>query len=500
MCKMRLQNLKNTKLAPKKLMKKVLLINPKNANSNETHTVPNYGLGILAAILKKRGHSVLVVDYLFMHKYIDISVFIKDFKPDVVGLSAFSVNAKIVDYLIYRIHELISKAPIIVGGPHATFYSNILEKNKKIDYIVMGEGELIVNSLVEQAIKENSPKIIQSHKLADLDDVPYPDYENFYMKENLREYPIMTSRGCPYQCSFCSVGKMGHKKWRVRSPEKCIEELKFVRDNLNPRLRVMVMDDAPAVNKIRFKKFLQLYYQEFNLPLYVCNLRADNIDEELVILLKKCGCDRICIGVESAHPEVLKMTNKNETIEQIETACKLIKKHGVKLVLLFLVGLPGDNLERMNVSIKFANRIKAESLGLNVVIPYQGTEMRRWFEEHGKIYNEFDETSMSTNNFKCPGPFCDCPDFPKEDIKKAYYIFLFRTRTLELNLGNFLTAIKAAVKHRLIFDFVCWIPYGLIKNFQNKKFLFKKALHFYQTEGKSYMLRKILFHIRRTFS
>jgi len=497
---MKIQDLKKIKPVPEKLRKKVLLINPTNTNSNETHTVPNYGLGVLAAILKKRGHSVLVVDYLFMHKDIDVSVFIKEFKPDVVGLSVFTVNAKVVDYLVSRINGLVPNVPIMVGGPHATFYSNILQRNKKIDYIVDGEGELIINELVEQAIKEDSPKIVQATELANLDDIPYPDYENFYMKENLREYPIMTSRGCPYQCSFCSVRKLGHRKWRVRSPEKCMEELKFVRDNLNPKLRVMVMDDAPATDKSRFKKFLQLYLQEFNSPLYICNLRADNLDEELVILLKKCKCEMICIGVESAHPEVLKMTNKNETIEQIETACKLIKKHKVKLGLLFLVGLPGDNLERIEASIKFANKLKAESVVLNVVIPYRGTEVRRWFDEHGKIYNEFDEASMSTSDFKCPGPFADSPDFTREEIKKAFYKFLFRTRTIELNSGNFLTALGSAIKYRLVFDFVCWTPHGIIKNIKNKKVFFKKTLHFYRTEGLSYTLRKMIFHMKRTFN
>jgi len=280
---------------------KVLLINPKKEDS--PFCFPHNGLAQLSSALKQDKNEVLIIDYSFLYNETrDINYFVDSYKPDVIGISLYTLAFKEGIKIIKKIRKANNNIPIIVGGAHPTLYFEDLEKEKDIDYIVIGEAELIINDLVKYARRQDKPEIVRSAIITDIDNLPLPDFTSFYDYKNILIYPLMTSRGCPFKCSFCASSTIS-RKWRSRDPEKCIEELKLAK-KIFQNIKVIICDDNPTADKNRFKRFLKLYIDEIGNELSIINTRADGIDDELLILLKKCGVNNIAIGVESANEEV----------------------------------------------------------------------------------------------------------------------------------------------------------------------------------------------------
>lgn len=489
---MEYKNLLRIKKVRKK--KRILLLNPRRKTCEVS--IPHMGLAILAAILKKRGHEVLVVDYQLIHSAPRIFFFIKRFKPDVIGLSIITANTKEAMELLREIRGIDKKIPVLVGGPHVTLYYDNLEKNRDIDYIIIGEAEPVIIDIVENVRRQDNAKIIKPKTIIDPNKLPYADYKSFYKWEHIRSYPIMTSRGCPYRCSFCPVLSLSAKKWRPRDPEDCIRELEIAMKELNPNLHVLIQDDNPLVVPERFYKFLDTYSRRIKMRLAVTNVRADNVNDALLNLLKKSGCHSIGLGVESANPEVFRLVNKGETLETIDKAARLVKKHGLTLSFCFIIGLPEDNIRRIKDSIKFAKKHKPDAIYWNMVMPYKNTAVRVWFEKKGRLYDEVGKTSLIDGDFKCEEPSVETLNFTVYERKKAHYMCLFETVDERLKLRKLPQIFIEAVKYRLYGEFFYWLPRGIIKSVKRKIELLQKAHAYSHREGISNLIKRTLFLVR----
>lgn len=483
----------NVKKIPADKKKKILLINPKRRNV--LFTTPHNGLAILAGIIKARGHDVRVVDYAFSYNIKDkpISYFINEFKPDVIGISIYTPNAREAEEILSKIYDYSPKIPIMVGGPHGTLYTDIVGKIHGIDYIFRGEAELTILNVIEKAKKEKIPKIINSKDLVDLDTLPFPDYESFYDWQSMTNYSIMTSRGCPFQCSFCASAGLAYRRWRPKNPEKCIEELEKAQREISPNLKFVVFDDNPITDKERFNDFLKLYAERINAELTVVNVRADGVTDEFLRLLKKCRVNFISIGVEHGHPEVFKMINKGETLEQIERAAKLIKKHKIGLGLSFVIGVPGDTLERTKASIRFCKRVKADEYSINLISPYRYTAAREWFEKNNaKLYNEIGYDVQPLTSIRCESPVVETSDFTKKDREKAYYMFLFGVAEERLRLSKMPEILSIVREYELYSVFFSWLPYGIIAELKLARKFIRRAISIYKTYGFNYLVKRYL--------
>jgi anaerobic magnesium-protoporphyrin IX monomethyl ester cyclase len=479
--------------------KRILLINSKR--KQVLFTPPHNGLAILAAIIKEKGHEVKIVDYSFSfkNKDKDISFFVNDFKPDVIGISIYTPNALEAGNIISRLNEIDSKIPIMVGGPHATLYTDVLEKNKKIDYIFRGEAELTILNVIEKAKKEKKPVVINSEFLVDLDALPFPDYKSFYDWESMTHYSIMTSRGCPFQCCFCASAGLAYRRWRPRDPEKCIQELEKAQKEISPNLKFVVFDDNPITDKERFKKFLRMYSERIKSELTVVNVRADGIDDEFLELLKKCKVDFISIGVEHAHPEVFKWINKGETLEQIEKAAKLIKKHKINLGLSFVIGTPYDNLERTKESIKFCRKVKADDYSINLITPYRYTAARKWFEENNaKLYDEVGHLSQPINQVRCLPSLVETPDFTRKEREKAYYMFLMGVADQTFRLSRLPQILPIIREYDLYGDFFSWIPRAILLELKLARKFIRRGVLTYRTSGFLYLIKRYVAYRNQT--
>lgn len=409
-------------------MKKVLFIQPW-LRTVASYT-PHVGLGMLARVLKDAGHDVLVLDMVIDKT--PVKEVVEVFDPDVIGITVYTPVAKEA----YRIADEvlgIKKVPLIAGGPHTKFYYPELIKDGRFSYIIQGEAENVIVDVVERAIIQK-PEVISS-PLPDVTKLPFPDFTAFHNYRNIEAYPLLTSRGCPFECSFCEVYALTSRKWRYRSSEQCIEELKTAVKTFPHLWKIDIPDDCPTGSLKHFKDFLNMYLESgINLPLVVSNLRADRLDEEVLELLKKTGADSLCVAAEHGHPEVFNMINKGETLEEIKAAARMIKKAGLRLGMCFIIGLPGDSLERIQYSINMAKELKVDYCYWNMIIPHKGTQVRDWFDKNGKLYDEVGTTSLKGHSFVCDDPVVETKDFTREERKQAYFLSMLRTNSYRLKI------------------------------------------------------------------
>ena len=431
--------------------KSVLFV--RNIKRTDNYAVPHLGLALLCAALKSRGHRPAVLDYLlFLGKRPPgLREIISKFRPDVLAMSLYtSTIGESVNFL--REFKKLLDIPVIVGGPHATLYAEELTSNRIGDYIIKGEAEVIISDIVEKAACQETPRIIDAPRPDMMKDILLPDFRYFLNYENIRVYPLQTSRGCPYLCSFCAVRCLAGQTWRKRDIKACLGELMLARTYLS-RLRVVkIVDDAPTVDRDRFKDFLKDYISEdIGLEMIIDNVRADSVDEELVALAKRAHNRSLCIAVEHADPDIFKSIGKSESLGQIEKAAESIKKAGLNLGLCFIIGLPGDNFERTIKSVRFAKELKADFIYWNMVHPMKCTEIRDCFIKEGAtLYPDDNYTSFDCHTLKSPRVVVETDDFPAEERKRAYFAASVFTGQYHLNIREIYYLIKYGLRYKLL--------------------------------------------------
>jgi len=445
---------------------RILLFNAKRKKC--VSTSPHVGLAMIAAVLRQKGHNVMVVDYQFIHRAPAPDFFMKNFKPDVIGITLYTATMREAEYIIERVCE--AGVPIVVGGPHATLYADELIKDKRLSCVVKGQAEDVVCSVFEEYAHGAKNRIIES-SFSDVTVLPTADFTCFYSFRTTRCYPLLTSRGCPFNCSFCAVALLSGRTWRPRDPGLCIEELKQAKRTM-PNIKSMVIyDDHPMFDKKHIVDFLDLYMKEaIGLPFTVINVRADSLDEEMVGLLKRAGCTSIALGVEHGDPEVFRMVNKQESLEDIERAARIIKKHGLPLYLCFVIGLEGDSLEKTKASIEFAKRLGPTHIYWNMANPFKGTRLRQWYEKEGTIFDLVNHSSWVDADFICDEPRAQTPDFSVEERKKAYYSAIMETNDLRLRSIDFSRLLPYVSRYNLWKEYRHWLL-NKFKNLLRGRFL-----------------------------
>ncbi len=429
---------------------KILFVRLKK--KSDTNPVPHLGLGILASILRNAGHDVIVLDYLLYPSDNNSPILenvIDSIKPDAIGFSIYTATSKASLEMIGRIFHY--KIPIIVGGPHPSLYGEELISVKGISYIVRGEAEAIIIELIKNIRYLEKPEIIDG-TVADMDKVPFPDFTVFMNKEYINQYPLQTSRGCPFNCSFCAVKFIASRKWRSRDYKLCVDEVAKAK-SLYPGLEyVKIVDDAPTVNIVHFKNFLNEYIsRKIRLKMIIDNIRADGIDEELVKLVKDAGSDNICIGVESGNEVVFKAINKSETLDDIKRAANLIKKGGLRLGTCFVIGLPHDNLKRVKDSIILTKELKPDFIFWNMAHPMKKTEIMDWFSVNAaQIYNTEDYSSYDTHTLNIREPVIETKDFTRYQRKKAYFIAMVETQQYQVNVHETFLLFAYSIKYNYL--------------------------------------------------
>lgn len=410
------------------------------------NSYPSLGLGYLAAIAEQEGHEAAIFDMGLRPKK-PIAEEVKeivDWKPDVIAFTSMTTSYRSVEEAVALLKEgLGKKVPIIIGGPHATTLPELTLQNPNIDFLVYGEGEYVFRDWLRQIVagdtnwgknrglwyKDEDGHVVNGGErelIPNLDELPFPARHLF----DLKAYPlyapdghqmitVLTSRGCPYKCSFCFKGIVG-RTYRQRSPENIVAELRQIIDRYGVR-NFYFMDDLFTINVKRLEAILD-YFIAQNLDVrWRCLARVDRVNPDLLRKMYKAGCRQIHFGIESGNPEILKRTAKHINLDQVRQAIEWTEDAGIMTKGYFILGLPGDTEETMNQTIEFAASLRLSEAMFSIATPMPGTEL--WEELVHKnpdtVYNADFTKSYYYNSYTSEiAPFMNVSEVSDDKLSK----------------------------------------------------------------------------------
>jgi radical SAM superfamily enzyme YgiQ (UPF0313 family) len=367
-------------------LSRITLVEPLSAFNGYSHfKLPLLGLLYLGTILKRLGHQVTVHSEDIspvLHKksgFLDPALQ----ESDVVGISAMTCTANRAYAIARAVRSAKPKVRIFIGGPHATFMPQ--EASLYADVVVLGEAESNIGQLVENTATRG---IFQGQKIPDLDQLPYPDFSLMgKLATAMRYAPLSTSRGCPFDCSFCSVTTMFGRKIRFRSPESVLDEIEL-RHGSGYR-RFFFYDDNFGVSRERSKEFLEgILRKKLNLK-WTAEARVEvSEDEELLKLMARTGCHYLLFGLESVNPKTLSSYNKKQSLEDIINCIRRVRRHDIKVHGMFVLGSDDDSSETVRQTVKFCNQFKVDSAQFAILFPIPGTRLYQKLETEGRIFTK----------------------------------------------------------------------------------------------------------------
>jgi len=438
---------------------KVLIINPpwpgkgygtRSQNRIIKHRSDKYlqypiFLAYSASQMRTAGHEVSYLDSVIQD--LDINQTLAEARrarPDAIFMETTTPSID-ADYESLTALKKSTEAKIIVGGPHATyFHREVLEKCLAIDIVIRHEFDTKIAKVISNLDRldgvkgityRNDGQIIDNgdgEMAGDLDRIPFPDREvipwKWYKEAWYSRQPfmnMMTSRGCPYHCTFClwPQSMYGHKQ-RFRSLDNVLAEIRYLIDRYGLK-EVNIDDGTFTTNRQRVIEFCQMLRNEKIKLIWTCNGRVDNLDDEMLKEMKESGCKMIRLGVESGSQEVLNKIKKGLTLKQIEDGIRMVKKHGIQALGGFMFGFPYDTRETVEQTIRFAKELSPDQVQFSISMCYPGTSLYEYAKESGlliaKSYKEFDMTH---------GPVVKTLDMERDELEhilaKAYREFYFR--------------------------------------------------------------------------
>ena len=389
------------------MIKRVTLIEPKNDHLHifSKFELPRLGGLLLATILRDKGYET---EFLFMQGK---EIWSRGLEADLVGISTISATATAA----YAIADECRRKgiPVVMGGAHVSFLPE--EALEHADYCIVGEGEtclpLLVDALNGKCSFEVVPGLVWKENgairrnpaaapIEDLDSLPFPDFSLLKMgggRSKIGEaglgratIPVQTSRGCPYDCTFCSVtGMFGHR-YRHRSTSNIVAELA----HYNPRRQMIFFyDDNFAANPGKTKELLR---EMIRLRLgfrWSTQVRSDVArDPEMLDLMKQAGCATLYIGFESVDPAALKEMNKKQTVEEIRQAIRAIRSRGIHVHGMFVFGFDADTPATARATVDFALAEKVDSTQFLILTPLPGSSFYTQMIAEGRLIDKSWET------------------------------------------------------------------------------------------------------------
>lgn len=449
---------------------------------------PPLGIAYLAAVSEKKGWEVNVIDSeAWGYNYEDIRKMIGLFMPDLIGMQTYCTNISQCQKVANIAKSINQNIRVILGGAQVTLFPDkYIQEN--IDFVCVGEGELVVEKLLTKLeqnsnnpdtipdyndipglVWNNSKEIVINKKqelITNLDLIPLPArhlfpmhlYQSSAQLRGKKTLNIMTSRGCPYRCAYCSGHINFGRSFRYFSTERVIEELKImIRDFKIDGIQFY--DETFTVNKKRvFELCDALIKNNVNLP-WTCFTRVNLVDEELLTAMKKAGCYQIFFGIESGNQRLLDLIKKDITLDQARNAVKLCKNIGIESFCSFMINLPSETKEESINTIKFAIELDPDYAQFPITTPFPGTELYNIAKKEGNFVTEDWSKFMSWDQvvFVSKGRTIEEIKETDKDAYKQFYMrprYVLRTinRFRKLPIGKVMNLVKAGIKTVFISD------------------------------------------------
>jgi anaerobic magnesium-protoporphyrin IX monomethyl ester cyclase len=398
-------------------MLKIFLLSAPTETLQSYHQYYPLGIIYLASILRDMGHQVIVKDYFYnKEEKADTEFYriLEEFSPDIVGFSMWTMNRVASYKMANAIKRKYKNIKIITGGPHASYmYKQILEEFD-FDFVVIGEGETTTKELVECIESKGDLSLVkgiaykdrfnkmrinpQRDFLEDINTLPVPSHIDF--KEKIlasKEAYIMTSRGCPIGCIYCSTSHFWGKLWRARGAERVIEEIEYLVDTFPCLESIMFHDDAFTLDRKRTIDICRMMIERGIKINWNCQTRVNSLNQEVASWMKKAGCRHVYLGVESGSQNIINNIGKKITIEEIKRTAKILEDAGIPYGVYLMVGNPGENEETIEETIKLINELSPTNFNRPAILQiYPGTELYRMAKENGFITDGYWATDNKT--------------------------------------------------------------------------------------------------------
>lgn len=446
--------------------------------------LPWLGMAYVAAAARAAGHHVHLRDYEVLGLgYEHLAADIRDFKPEVIATAVF-INNTDRCIKMCRVAKAIDPAiKTVLGGPQATIFPDEFSDARDVDFVIISEAEISFTRLASYAHdpsaykdiagicwRDASGQMIRNPRqplIENIDCVPLPALDLYPME---KYYPpvyvrgkkvanIVTSRGCPYECTFCEAKLTFGRTHRFHSEERVLADLDFLHDTYGYD-SFQFYDDIFTTSKKRVTKLCNLLIDKGRRYQWMCYTRTDLVDPDLLRLMKEAGCYQISFGPESGDQEMLDSIKKSLTVEENFRGIQQTQEAGILAVGTFMLGLPGEKAEQTQKTIDFAVNSKLDYAIFGVTEPYPGTEMWRDCLESGYFIDADDEhTNHLLPNFaKIWVPAGRTRDELEGSVQEAYRRFYFRPKVLwrwitnlwHVPLGRSLRYVKAGISYLVV--------------------------------------------------
>lgn len=411
---------------------KVALINPAQLDSKYKFmgvVAPPLGLAYMAAVLEENNVEVVIIDACAREMDLEsVGKELMEFKPDIIALTALTPTiAKALETAEYS-REICKDSMIVLGGYHPTFNYNEVLKYDFVDVVIIGEGEETLLDLTKTVEKERPLSSVNGiafedvvtpprQLILDLDSLPLParhllpmdSYKLLNMDTKMST--MITSRGCPMQCSFCSSAALHGTKLRMRSVDKILDEMEYLVNEMGIET-IAFMDDTFTISKKRVIELCEGIEERKIDVMWGCTSRVDSLNKELLRRMKKAGCITVFMGVESADQQMLDTVNKQTTIEKIKDAFEVSRQEKIRTIASVVLGMPGDTHESIKNTINFVKELNPSYAIFSLATPYPGTRFYQQTLEKDLI------KVKDWSKYTLISPILETVDCSLEELKK----------------------------------------------------------------------------------
>lgn len=433
--------------------------------------VPPLGLAYLASVLERDGHDAKIIDAPALElSTSQIKNELDKEQPEIIGVTATTPTVYNAFEVIRAAKEVCPDSFTVLGGPHPSFLPiETLKECPVLDAVCIGEGEETVVELAEAMKRDRklsdvkgisfkskgnaAMKTLPRPLIKELDSLPFPAWHLLPMdkytvlgKKSVICH-IMSSRGCPFQCTFCSSSLLFGKRYRARSAKNVVDEMEYLASKYHPE-SIEFSDDEFTLDRRRTEAICdEIKERRLSVP-WACSSRVDTISNSLLEKMKKAGCFFIYYGIESGSQRVLNLIKKGIRIEQVEKTVRLTKEAGINTLGSFIIGFPDETKKEIEETVKLSRKLKLDYAQFSIATPYPGTELYEVAKREGLLLTE------DWSKYTAAKPVMAMKNLNVEEIsklfRKAYMKFYLSPKILLPNLSRYVLPVLKMTTRSLL--------------------------------------------------